>query len=340
MVSSITCVLKLFSEPRRLLRVIWVLSPLIGLICSFGAFVLWNGSVVLGDKSNHVATLHLPQMLYIWPYVVFFSWPIVYHYLLILPIGHVGGRPLLSRVEALLMFKRRVRLPDRRYTLVFGLLAAVVVRYNTIVHPFTLADNRHYTFYVFRLLTRRWWVRYAATPVYVVCAWACLQVLGDSASASSSRTTTTTTTATSSSRRDRTPVSTVLPDGQRAATVSFVLIWLTASATQLVTAPLVEPRYFILPWIFWRLHVPTSSSSSSSSSPPPSSDTSTSNDKAGGAREALAVRVKRVLWDRHDHRLWLETAWFLAVNAVTGHIFLNWGFQWPSEPGNVQRFMW
>ena len=47
-----------------------------------------------------------------------------------------------------------------------------------------------------------------------------------------------------------------------------------------------------------------------------------------------------VLYKRHDHRLWLETIWFLAVNLATGYIFLYWGFAWPQEPGKVQRFMW
>jgi alpha-1,2-glucosyltransferase len=51
-------------------------------------------------------------------------------------------------------------------------------------------------------------------------------------------------------------------------------------------------------------------------------------------------RMKSMLWDEHDKRLWLETVWFLAVNAGTGYVFLRWGFQWKQEPGKVQRFMW
>ena len=42
----------------------------------------------------------------------------------------------------------------------------------------------------------------------------------------------------------------------------------------------------------------------------------------------------------YDHRLWLETAWFLCINMVIGHVFLYRGFEWPQEPGLVQRFMW
>lgn len=39
-------------------------------------------------------------------------------------------------------------------------------------------------------------------------------------------------------------------------------------------------------------------------------------------------------------RLWGETMWFLAVNAGTCAVFLWRGFEWASEQGRVQRFMW
>ena len=55
--------------------------------------------------------------------------------------------------------------------------------------------------------------------------------------------------------------------------------------------------------------------------------------------EALKAELY-VFYERHDHRLWLETVWFLAINLATGYIFLYWGFEWPQEPGKVQRFMW
>lgn len=111
-----------------------------------------------------------------------------------------------------------------------------------------------------------------------------------------------------------------LPDSTHSATTSFVLVWVVTSALQLITAPLVEPRYFILPWIFWRLHLPVQ----------------TSQD------EDSQIRDRRLasLWERVDPKLALETAWLLAINAATGYIFLEWGFAWPQEPGKVQRFMW
>jgi alpha-1,2-glucosyltransferase len=91
----------------------------------------------------------------------------------------------------------------------------------------------------------------------------------------------------------------------------------------MVTAPLVEPRYFILPWVMWRLHLP--------SSPTPA-----------------MFRQKRPKLESEKARAdtitnapkFLETVWFIIISAVTGYVFLYKGFEWPQEPGKIQRFMW
>jgi len=332
-VSVVACLLKVATQPKRLIHLVTALLPYLALLTLFTIFVVWNRGVVLGDKSNHVATLHLPQMLYIWPYLTFFSWPLIYHFLMLLPISLLARITQYSHLETFLVFKRRRFLPRFWLALLFVLTACLVVKFNTIVHPFTLADNRHYTFYVFRILLKRRWTRYAAAPVYVLCGWACIQALGAGPDMLRRNIT---------SRQDETPDSArdrpaeqnshqapssprSLPDGVHAATTSFVLIWLATSALQLITAPLVEPRYFILPWIFWRLHLPLRQAERPS---------------PGGQKSTESSSWWQLLWERHDHRLWLETLWMLAVNAITGYIFLNWGFTWPQEPGKVQRFMW
>ena len=56
--------------------------------------------------------------------------------------------------------------------------------------------------------------------------------------------------------------------------------------------------------------------------------------------ESAGQKWRAVLWAKHDHRLWLETVWFLIVNGVTCYVFLFKGFEWPQEKGKVQRFMW
>lgn len=252
-----------------------------------------------------MATLHLPQMLYIWPLMAFFSLPILYPYLSLVPVTSFALLPVLGSLESIQVFKRGGILPRFGLTIFFLGIACMTVLFNTSVHPFTLADNRHYMFYIFRRLMQPWWVRYAVTPLYFMCAWSCMVTLGSGPPLK--------TAAAAGS----------LPDGEHSATTSFVIIWVATSALQLITAPLVEPRYFILPWIFWRIHLPLQL--------PPTSDSHGEKGRAEGWDS---------LWQNYDHRLWLETAWLLAINAATCYIFLNWEFYWPQEPGKMQRFMW
>ncbi|PSK34980.1 hypothetical protein B9Z65_1563 [Elsinoe australis] len=324
------------------LKVIRLLLPYAVILAAFGGFVLWNGGVVLGDKSNHVATIHLAQMLYIWPYMIFFSFPLVYPYLIQGIFGFLGAMPLIGPLEYQLMFKRKKILPRPSLLIGFVIIAALIVRYNTIIHPFTLADNRHYMFYVFRLLTRYRGVKFLVIPLYYTGAWAIIQTLGAPARLMFD---------TDGGKGSPIPRAKRIEPTEKAgppptqplrlnhavvgegAPVSFVLIWLTTSAMQLVTAPLVEPRYFILPWLMWRLRVPQASPS-------------IVDEKERKRRERVKKekgwggRLKDALWDDHDPRLWLETLWFLIINATTGYVFLFMGFEWKQEPGRVQRFMW
>ena len=162
-----------------------------------------------------------------------------------------------------------------------------------------MADNRHYVFYVFRIIRLYPVVRYAAVPIYYICAWSAIQTLGSK----------TKNEANGALKQGKNAVETSLTPQH----ASFVIIWLAASALSTISAPLVEPRYFIVPWIFWRLHVPVTTASSSSEAP----------------NESV-----------YDLRLLLELAWNYAVQAVTGYMFLHRGFTWPNEPGKVQRFLW
>lgn len=249
-----------------------------------------------GDKENHIAGIHLAQMLYIWPYFIFFSWPLLVPHLVeaFLSNGNTAWsyrfKPWAQRMPRLWVAQM--------------ILAAMlaVAHYNTVVHPFIRADNRHYVFYVFRYLLWHRWVRYGAVPVYFVCAWAAINLLGglpESVEEAKAAT------------KDTMKVTSRYPkggfvDGPRVR-VSFVLVWLIATSLSVITAPLVEPRYFLIPWVMWRLHIPIERS------------------------------VKR---RSLDVRLTLETVWFLAVNFALGYMFLYKGFAWQQEPGNVQRFMW
>ena len=291
--SALSIAIAIISKPLLIITHLW---PYIALLFSFAAFVFWNGGVVLGDKSNHVATIHLPQMLYIWPFIAFFSAP------LLLPVG-------LSLLQSFVSsgFSKPVWKYALNGVYITGALVVTlaIVKYNTIIHPFTLADNRHYVFYIFRYsILRHPLIRYLVTPIYLGCAYLAFLTLAGPSSPSSSPSKKPTTLEQAAKARKSDPVH------ESGPTTSFLLILLATSALSLITAPLVEPRYFIIPWVMWRLHVPSNARSQG---------------KGKGG---------------YDWRLWGETAWFLVVNGVTGWVFLYRGFEWMQEPGVVQRFMW
>jgi alpha-1,2-glucosyltransferase len=280
-----------------------------------------------GDKSNHVATIHLPQMLYIWPFITFFSAP------LIIPIGTAFVRDLASLLS-IPLFPRLVRkyLLISSYVTIALAATLVIIKYNTIIHPFTLADNRHYMFYVFRYtILRHPLIRYVLAPIYLGCAYLVyLTLSGPIESYSSSVLKDKKTSGESKKELEKASTNN---NGDEGPMTSFLIILLATTALSLITAPLVEPRYFIIPWVIWRLNVP----------PLPTQPNFRRRQK-GKAGQSLSGRVLEFVrywgWQGHDYRLWLETAWFLLINVVTGYIFLHRGFEWPQEPGKVQRFMW
>lgn len=142
-------------------RLLW---PYVVVAGVFGVFLVWNGgSVVLGDKSNHVFTLHLAQLLY-------FALTVAG----LLAIRLVTSGTLSSLLATLL----QARQPSRLLAVVGAVAAssaavALVIRYTTVLHPFLLSDNRHLTFYFTRYILRLHpLVRYILTPAYLVALYA------------------------------------------------------------------------------------------------------------------------------------------------------------------------
>ncbi|KAI2776752.1 glycosyltransferase family 59 protein [Daldinia loculata] len=334
-------------------RQIW---PHLVVLGAFVGFVIWNGGVVLGDKSNHVATLHLAQMLYIWPLFAFFSAPLFIPSLIDLAIyvfqvitgstksdlhskkppvsrSNPKGTSMPNQSAVLKAFNHIGSSHTLHSVLILAgalMTTTLIVRYNTIIHPFTLADNRHFMFYVFRYtILRSWWIRYALVPVYVICGWLCWAALQGSPS---------TTLPAQKRQWILTPFSTKAlalsppPTGKKLSNVTLTTadaaaippststaLILLAATLSLVTAPLVEPRYFILPWVFWRLLIPT--------------------------RPTFPGLGSTSLISQHLVPL-LETVWFLLINVATMYVFITRPFYWRGpdgellDGGNVQRFMW
>lgn len=237
-----------------------------------------------------MATIHLAQMLYMWPFILFFSWPVLLSY--------------LSRPDWLLR-----QLP--RYALVIVSLLAItaVVHYNTVVHPFLLADNRHYTFYVFKILRNNPWLWYALVPVYAISAWLSIVALSgmdeDWAVKRDLQ----------KKGKAQQQVEVIDKAANQGTRLSFLLIWLLSTSLSLITAPLVEPRYFIVPWLIWRLQVPFPD------------DTPV---KGSTGRQGTVAR----------YAVYIEIIWSMIINLATCGLFLGREFRWAHSPDEVQRFMW
>ena len=239
-------------------------------------------------------------MLYIWPYIAFFSVPIFLGPLL------CCVAPLLpSHVKANIGVKRDTSYsvyPQPLQAILFVAVGLLAVHFNTIVHPYTLADNRHYVFYVFRILLRHPALKYLAVPVYYMCFWLSIQSLAHpTAGPEVTKRTVQAAAHEEALKNTRMPVQ-----------ISFVIIWLITTALSVVTAPLVEPRYFIIPWIIWRLYVP---------------------------HTPVTFMIRGNTYSP-DLRLVLETVWLLAINQIMQYLFLKKTFTWANEPGKLQRFLW
>jgi alpha-1,2-glucosyltransferase len=356
------------SNPLAVLRRTW---PYVSLLGFFGVFVALNGGVVLGDKANHVATLHFTQMLYIWPFFAFFLAPLLVPaalQMLTNPLDVLGLSSIpeitatttpesakgTSSSPFLAAMARISSTKPFRPLVALGTVAlfALVIRFNTIIHPFTLADNRHYMFYIFRHFIRRSAaLRLALAVSYALClrlSWAALfnpsvedrhlttlklcrdrfvnhpflpapqpcPLAQEPDKVHPNRTTAALVPLDARESRASEPVA-----------ASTALLAIAASALSLVTAPLVEPRYFIVPWMVWRLLVPAWT-------PRPRSPSS-------WTPSWLAAFAQK-----HDVRLFAETAWFAAVNLATMFVFVAWPYVWRAEDGalldggRVQHFMW
>lgn len=247
-------------------------------------------------------------MLYLWPYMLFFSFPVAMPTALSFVLEN-GKSWTLKTSE----------LPRLWTILLFSALAVVVVHYNTIVHLFTLADNRHYVFYVFRILMKHRYIKYLVTPIYISCGWVIIRTLGGPKATSQQA-----KPPKDGKPRRQEPKKPLRPSAD-SRHASLVLAWLGTTALCLVTAPLVEPRYFIIPWVVWRLHVPVY--------------TPKQTDRGGKGPKLVRSSWGRTLL-QPGVWLWVETLWFCVINCVTGYIFINWTFEWPQEPGQTQRFMW
>ncbi|XP_003384944.1 PREDICTED: dol-P-Glc:Glc(2)Man(9)GlcNAc(2)-PP-Dol alpha-1,2-glucosyltransferase-like [Amphimedon queenslandica] len=213
----------------------WVWSyVLLGI--GFMIFIIINNGVVLGDRSHHIVSTHVPQVMYFSCFVCFFSfWNILFRWKLFLKsfFNHFF-----------------------RYLFLYVLLTAIglmAAHYYTYEHPYLLADNRHYTFYIWKNIYRRdEEIKYFLTPMYSVCMIIIMTLLREQQS------------------------------------FWWMLLYSGVCIVTLVPQSLFEFRYFIIPYLMFKVHVRPSS---------------------------LAAIL-------------LEVCLYGAINTLTLLIFINKPFQW------------
>ncbi len=173
-------------------------------VALFVTFVVWNGSIVVGAKQDHQAALNFPQLFYFAAFALAFSW------MHSLSLANIRG-------FFKFLWKRA------GFVLCFVAVAAFLIWKFTYVHRYTLADNRHYTFYVWSKIFRRHELaKYALIPGYLIAVWSLFTAL-------------------------------------QAKDVLWKASFAICVILKLVPASLLEFRYFIMPYFIYRLNMPLAS---------------------------------------------------------------------------------
>jgi alpha-1,2-glucosyltransferase len=183
-----------------------VAYPYFLVILMFIAFIFFNDGIVVGDRSNHKASFHLCQIFYFFSFSIFFSLStVIFSYKKLKNLIHF----FLQNSKMLLIFV----LPT------FCLL----VKHFSFEHPFLLADNRHFTFYIWSKLMRRYeFVRYLLTPIYLACMYLVYRNLAGK-------------------------------------TIGWFIAFAVCLLISVVPQQLIEFRYFIIPYYIYRFNSISSS---------------------------------------------------------------------------------
>ncbi|CAB4256105.1 dolichyl-P-Glc:Glc(2)Man(9)GlcNAc(2)-PP-dolichol alpha-1,2- glucosyltransferase [Maudiozyma barnettii] len=255
----------------------------------FVVYLIWNRSITLGDKSNHSAGLHLVQVFYCFMFILFFSVPIWF------------SRNFVKSYK--------IRCQTRPVRTIFELLLIMlIIRYFTKIHPFLLADNRHYTFYLFKRLINSKYrlIKYIFfSVVYHFSTFSYMELMRPN----------------EMSFHPIMPLpikdSILLPI--QLTHISWTVLILCTIVT-IVPSPLFEPRYYILPYIFWRIFITCNAEPIFKKLVPAGPD-------------EIPVTISstgRLLW---------ELLWFMLINVATLLVFILHPFIWTDE-SFLQRIIW
>ncbi|ETL90740.1 hypothetical protein, variant 3 [Phytophthora nicotianae] len=151
------------SNLPSILLIVW---PFVVIVAGFVGFLVANGGIVVGDKSNHEVTFHGAQVLY---------------FIVVAASGF--GLSLIAPNQLKRSIASLRRNAGSSRGVVFMIFAVVVtigvIHLFSPVHKFMLADNRHYTFYVWRkFFLKHDMAKFLPAPLYLYFGWRCWDELG------------------------------------------------------------------------------------------------------------------------------------------------------------------
>lgn len=165
----------------------------------FVMFIIYNGGIVIGDKFAHQASIHIPQIFYFSLFFIVFGWAFVFEWL------HLFYEYITRHfIQAS----------------VFLVTFMVIIYFNTIEHEYLLADNRHFTFYVWQ----RFYQRYSGFRYVMAIPYLCgLYIL----------------------------IKRLKPHRD----CSLLIFYLPATFFVLCSQRMIEIRYFFIPFLIARLSI-------------------------------------------------------------------------------------
>lgn len=172
------------------------------------------------------------------------------------------------------------------FNAIFIPFIGLAIKNFTVIHQFVLSDNRHYVFYLIRrFLLRSQSAKYELIPVYhfaFYVVWKFMKQCFSSRSSSNS-------------------------------SLAMFFALLCAASLTIIPSPLVEPRYYILPFIFFRLLI----------------------------NPSFEPLIDFHWFREHNYaiRLVLEGIWIWMWTQALYVIFIEYTFPWDNEP-HMQRIIW
>lgn len=195
---------------KQALRDWALLLPFAANAIAFAVFLKVNGGITFGDKDNHQVSPHIVQVFYCAAFLAFFTLPLWFSVTTL-------GAYVRFAFEGTNILRLAVH---------YVAINKVIDKY-TIVHPFLLADNRHYTFYIYRRILSVPNARYVLVPAYHFCIWVVFYLLQQT-------------------RRTRAA-------HKLALSQLSIIVFVAATVVTLVPSPLFEPRYYIVPLALLRI---------------------------------------------------------------------------------------